>query len=98
MSHTVDWIFWSFFLLAAVCACIMTICREVMISELKDRPEFENSFKYPRLSWNFSEVWRLHRQLYPESRVSKITLTSRVFFICFGGAAFALVLLYVLLR
>jgi hypothetical protein len=63
----------TIFLLPIVCA---TLCglglawyREVMLTEIEGRIDEADRMRYPHLSWNFSKIRKLHRQLYPQSRL-----------------------------
>jgi hypothetical protein len=53
----------------SVCGLGVVLCREIMLEEVQNRMPAGTGIKYPRLSWRYPEIVRLHGQYYPNSRI-----------------------------
>jgi hypothetical protein len=60
---------------ATACGIGALYCREVIIDELQQRSPYDAPPRFPRSSWSFFELMRLHRQYCPGSRIRAVTRT-----------------------
>lgn len=59
-------------LIGAVLAAVgALICRLIMISEVQARLPEQKKIPVPFASWNYFKILRLHRQMFPASRLAR---------------------------
>jgi hypothetical protein len=59
--------------ISALCGTGVALCREIMLEELQRRLPDEQKIKYPRLSYKYPLIARMHAEFYPESRIRALS-------------------------
>ena len=86
------------FLIAVICAYAITYYSEVMLAEIEAQTDLKSHMRFPRLNWNFPEVIRRHKELYPDSHIARrVRFLTRIFITC-GVTSMAVMFFSVLLR
>jgi hypothetical protein len=49
-----------------------------MIVEIESKMNLNDHIRHPRLSWNVPEICRIHKELYPLSRLGRIVFFLRL--------------------
>ena len=57
----------------SLCGTGVYLCREIMLEEVEHRLPEGQQIKFPRLSYQYSQIVKLHAQFYPESRVRAVS-------------------------
>jgi hypothetical protein len=72
--------------IATLCGIGMAVCRGIMLGELQGHLSGDQAIEFPRLSWNFSRIVRMHKEFYPQSRVPIVcSVLKYTAFVCMLG-------------